>query len=105
MPDTSLWRRLHTRATLLSGWTWVAAASLIGFEALDIVFGAFILAPELLPLALIALAAAWLLRERIRRASGRLRLLLRIARRRRATAPSYDRRRRRDAPRSAARRG
>ena len=32
-------RRLHTRATLFSGWTWVAAASLIGFETLDIVFG------------------------------------------------------------------
>ncbi|WP_218775182.1 hypothetical protein, partial [Leifsonia sp. NCR5] len=69
MNDDSLWRRLHTRATLFSGWTWVAAASLIGFETLDIVFGAFILAPELLPLVLVGLALVWVFRERLR--SGR----------------------------------
>lgn len=73
MHDTSLWRRLHTRATLFSGWTWVAAASLIGFEALDIVFGAMILAPELLPLVIVALALTWVFRDKLQHATARLR--------------------------------
>lgn len=83
-------RRLHTRATLFSGWTWVAAASLIGFEALDIVFGAFILAPELLPLVIVGLALAWLFRERLRRARARLRARLRLARLRRRDGGTTD---------------
>lgn len=83
MNDDSLWRRLHTRATLFSGWTWVAAASLIGFETLDIVFGAFILAPELLPLVLVALALTWVFRERFRSGRARLRARIRVARMRR----------------------
>jgi hypothetical protein len=86
MHDTSLWRRLHTRASLFSGWTWVAAGSLIGFEMLDIVFGAFILAPEFLPLVIVALALIWLFRDRLRRARLRLRVQLRLARMRRRRA-------------------
>ncbi|QIZ98787.1 hypothetical protein [Leifsonia sp. PS1209] len=84
MNDDSLWRRLHTRATLFSGWTWVAAASLIGFETLDIVFGAFILAPELLPLVIVGLALAWVFRERLRSGRARLRARIRVARMARA---------------------
>lgn len=59
--------RLHLRLSLFSGWIWVAAASLIGFEALEILLGAFITAPELLPLALLALAAIWVLRRTLTR--------------------------------------
>ncbi|WP_268765154.1 hypothetical protein [Leifsonia sp. Root112D2] len=33
----------------------------------DIIFGAFILAPELLPLVIVALASIWYVRDRIRR--------------------------------------
>jgi hypothetical protein len=66
---------------LFGGWTWVAAGSLLGFEMLDVVLGSFLLAPELLPLVILALAIVWLFRERLlhlRRhlaaaASGRLR--------------------------------
>lgn len=86
MHRTSLWRRLHTRATLFSGWTWVAAGSLIGFEMLDIVFGAFILAPELLPLAILGLALVWLFRDRLRHARVSLRVRVRLARVRRRTS-------------------
>ena len=78
--------------TLFSGWTWVAAASLIGFETLDIVFGAFILAPELLPLVIVGLALAWLFRERLRRARTRVRPRLRLTGIRRARR-TRDRRR------------
>ncbi len=52
---------------LLGGWTWVAAASLVGFETFDFLFGAFVLAPEFLPLVIIALALIWYFRDRIRR--------------------------------------
>jgi len=86
MHRTSLWRRLHTRATLFRGWTWVAAGSLIGFEMLDVVFGAFILAPELLPLAILGLALVWLFRDRLRRARVSLRVRVRLARVRRRTS-------------------
>ncbi len=71
------------RLALLTGWTWVAAGSLIGFEAFELLFGAFALAPELLPLAILALALAWYFRERLRRARRRLRARLRLARIRR----------------------
>lgn len=90
MHGTSFWRRLHARATLFSGWTWVAAASLIGFETLDIVFGAMILAPELLPLVIVGLALTWLFRERLRRAIIRLRARWRLGRLRRAERWSRD---------------
>lgn len=90
MHDTSLWRRLYMRATLFSGWTWVAAASLIGFETLDIVFGAMILAPELLPLVIVGLALAWLLRERMRRVIVRIRARWRLNRLRRGDRGARD---------------
>ncbi|GAA4266892.1 hypothetical protein GCM10022256_25040 [Frondihabitans peucedani] len=49
----------------------------------EVVFGAFLLAPELLPLALLAFAAAWLFRERLQSVRRRLMLTVRLARRRR----------------------
>ena len=73
---------------LLGGWTWVAAASLIGFEAFDILFGAFVLAPELLPLVIIALALGWYFRERIRAVIRRWRIRARAARVARIHSPA-----------------
>lgn len=64
-------RNWSIRITLFTGWTWVAAVSLIGFESLEIVFGSFILAPEFLPLAILTLAGIWYVRERIRGATRR----------------------------------
>lgn len=62
---------------LFSGWTWVAAGSLVGFEMLDIIFGSFLVAPELLPLVILGLACAYVFRVRLRRVRTRV-----IARRR-----------------------
>jgi hypothetical protein len=71
---------LRERLTLFSGWTWVAAGSLVGFEVLDVIFGTFALAPELLPLVILALALAWFFRHRLRRAWARLRARVRVGR-------------------------
>jgi hypothetical protein len=79
------WRaRLTERLVMLSGWTWVAAGSLIGFEALEMVLGASLAAPEFIPLVVIGLGLAWFLRERIRAAARRLRIRVRARRARRA---------------------
>jgi hypothetical protein len=72
--------RLYSRLLMLSGWTWVAAGSVIGFEAFDILFMSFALAPEFLPLAIIALALYWLMRERMLAVRKRIRVRLRAAR-------------------------
>lgn len=74
------YRRLAIRATLFGGWVWFAAGSLIGFEAFDIVFGTFVLAPELLPLVILGLAVTWYLRGQVRRVSTRARAYRRIKR-------------------------
>lgn len=66
-------RRLTTQLMLFGGWTWVAAISLIGFEVFDLLFLSFALAPEFLPLAIIFLAVAWFLRERLRSVWSRIR--------------------------------
>jgi len=76
-------RRFVRWLTLFGGWTWVAAASLIGFESFELLFGVFALAPELLPLAIIGLAVAWYFRERLRELRKRLRVRWRAARARR----------------------
>lgn len=88
-----LWRRARRafrhaamRVTLFGGWVWFAAGSLIGFEAFDIVFGTFALAPELLPFVIVSLALTWYFRDRVRRAWTRAR--------------AYRRRRRMDRDRS-----
>ncbi|RAX16993.1 hypothetical protein DC347_10260 [Pseudarthrobacter sp. AG30] len=72
-------RRAALRATLFGGWVWFAAGSLIGFEAFEILFGTFALAPELLPLVILGLALTWGVRRQLRRASVRVRRQLRRA--------------------------
>jgi len=79
-PVARLCRRIAARLTLFSGWAWIAAGSLVGFEVLDVLFGTFVLAPELVPLVILALALAWLFRSRLRRASSRVRARWRLAR-------------------------
>jgi len=66
-------RVIEGRLTLFSGWTWVAAGSLVGFEMLDIVLGGLLLAPELLPVAILLLAGIWYFRRGLRRLWTRLR--------------------------------
>jgi len=68
---------------LLTGWTWVAAGSLVGFELLDLLFGSFLYAPELLPLVILALALVWYFRERLRAGAERIRWRIRLSRFRR----------------------
>ena len=78
--------RVTRRLTLFSGWVWVAAISLVGFEAFEVIFGAFLLTPEFLPLVLVAFALAWVFRERLRRWRLLIRVRVRLARVRRARA-------------------
>ncbi|HVX06573.1 hypothetical protein [Humibacter sp.] len=59
--------RTRSRLLLFSGWVWVAAGSLVGFEMLEILVGGLIAVPEVLPVVLIALAFAWYFRRGIRR--------------------------------------
>ncbi len=47
-------------------WMFLAAGALVGFEVLEAVIGGFILAPELVPVALLVLATAWAIREGVR---------------------------------------
>ncbi len=68
---------------LFTGWTWVAAGSLVGFEMLDLIFGTFLFAPELLPLLILGLALVWYFRDRLRRSWRRARARIRLARLRR----------------------
>lgn len=49
---------------LFSGWIWLAAGSLVGFEVLDLVLASLGFAPEMVPMVLLALALVWWLRER-----------------------------------------
>ena len=50
----------------------MAAASLVGFEVLEILLGTMIAVPEALPIVLLALAAVWYFRRGLRRAWGGL---------------------------------
>jgi hypothetical protein len=59
--------RTRSRLLLFSGWVWVAAGSLVGFEMLEILLGGLIAVPEVLPVVLIALAFAWYFRRGIGR--------------------------------------
>ncbi len=58
---------------MFSGWMWMAAASLVGVEVFDMMFSAFLIAPEFFPLVIIALAIIWYFREWLRSAFDRLR--------------------------------
>ena len=81
---TRLGRRLYRRGALralsFGGWVWLAAGSAIGFEAFDILFGTFALAPELLPFAILGIALVWYFRERLRRLTARARAYRRLRR-------------------------
>lgn len=66
-PAGRWWRRVTERLTLMSGWTWVAAASLVGIEGLELLLGVGVAVPELIPLLVLGLAVCWFLRQRIRR--------------------------------------
>ncbi|MHA7987139.1 hypothetical protein ACX9R5_15170 [Rathayibacter sp. CAU 1779] len=65
-------RRARLRLALFSGWVWVAAASLVGFEVLEILLGTFLAAPEALPIVLLVLAAVWYFRRTLLRLWHRL---------------------------------
>jgi len=65
----------------LNTWMLLAAAALIGFEGLEVLLGAFLMAPELFPLVLLALAVFWALRNGAGRGIRRLRMRLRARRR------------------------
>ncbi|WP_029145556.1 hypothetical protein [Microbacterium luticocti] len=79
----------------LNTWMLLGAAAVVGFEGLEALLGTFLMAPELLPFALLALALYWVFRERVVRGVRRLRIRIRAARARRcmrradaaATAP------------------
>lgn len=81
----SRWRhRVLLSLVRASTWIYVAAAGVIGFGGLEVMFGAFLVAPELLPFAVAALALVWVLRREWRRLRLRmLRLRRRLSRRRR----------------------
>ena len=79
--------RMVMRATHFGGWVWLAAGSLIGFEAFDIIFGTFALAPELLPLVILGLALTWYFRGRVRKAWSRARAYRRLKRMKQSAKP------------------
>lgn len=60
-------RRLTDRLKLLSGWSWVAAASLIGFEGIEVHMVGMLAAPEFVPVVILTLALVALARDYWRR--------------------------------------
>jgi hypothetical protein len=68
---------------MFGGWTWVAALSFVGIESFEIIVGTATLAPELVPIVILVLAAAYFFRERFRRSRSRLRAHMRLVRSRR----------------------
>ncbi len=60
-------RRLTDRLKLLSGWSWVAAASLIGFEGVEVLILGMLAAPEFVPAVILALAIVAVVRDYWRR--------------------------------------
>ncbi|PRB01953.1 hypothetical protein [Microbacterium sp. MYb64] len=45
-------------------WIYLAAGALLGFEGLEALLGAMLIAPELVPLVLLALAVFWTAKRR-----------------------------------------
>ncbi|CAN5339519.1 hypothetical protein BH11ACT4_BH11ACT4_24330 [soil metagenome] len=67
-------RRLIVRLSVLNGWAWVAAASIVGFEGLEVLLVSMVAAPEFVPLLIVALALAAVIRNRwLRRSDTGLR--------------------------------
>lgn len=64
--------RTHLHLALFSGWVWVAAGSLVGFEALELLLGGLFAVPEALPIVLLTLALVWYFRRGIRRLIARV---------------------------------
>jgi len=62
-------------------WMILGAAAVVGFEGLEALLGTFLMAPELLPFMLLALAVYWVFRERIVGGTRRLRRRARAYRR------------------------
>lgn len=62
------YRRMVEWLYLLSARSWVAAASLVGFEGLHVLFGSMLAVPEFVPLVIMVLGLAALARERWREA-------------------------------------
>ncbi|MBX3098938.1 MAG: hypothetical protein KF761_05105 [Salinibacterium sp.] len=59
-------RSMTDRLSVLTGWGWVAAASLVGFEGLEVLLGSMVAAPEFVPVVIVILAVAALIRNRWR---------------------------------------
>ncbi len=76
------WSRLIWPLWRAHAGIWLAASALVGFEALEVLLGGMILMPELVPLLLVGLAAAWLVRSGSQRAVRVARLQARLIRRR-----------------------
>jgi hypothetical protein len=78
-------RRRFMRWTLplwrVNTWMLLAAAALVGFEGLELLLGMFLLAPEVLPLVLLALAVYGACRKHAGRGIRRLRTRMRASRR------------------------
>ena len=69
-------------AVRMDVWIYLAAAALVGFEGLEVLFGALLLAPELVPFVLLTLALIWTMKKH-----GRwIRRRIALARRRRRLA-------------------
>ncbi|MBS1907604.1 MAG: hypothetical protein JST33_13785 [Actinobacteria bacterium] len=47
----------------LDVWIYLAAAALVGFEGLEVLFGTMLLAPELVPFVLLMLALIWTIKK------------------------------------------
>lgn len=60
-------RSVIDRLTLLSGWSWVAAATLIGFEGIEVLMVGMLAAPEFVPGVILTLAIVAVARDRWRR--------------------------------------
>lgn len=51
-------------AVRMEVWVYLAAGALLGFEGLEALLGAMLIAPELVPLVLLALAVVWTAKRR-----------------------------------------
>lgn len=64
----------------IDSWIYLAAAGLVGFEGLEVLFGSFLFAPEFVPLILLLLALIWAVRHHGPRSIPLIRRMLRRTR-------------------------
>ncbi|OZB83258.1 hypothetical protein [Microbacterium sp. 13-71-7] len=82
------WARAALRhAVRMEVWIYLAAGALLGFEGLEALLGAMLIAPELVPLVLLALAVVWTAKRRGRWIVRRIELARRRRGRRRVRRP------------------